>query len=268
MRGEGRRLGFLTRIWAIAWKDILAELRAREMVLSMFLFGFLVILIFNFGIEPGLREMNLVRPGVFWSAFIFAGMLGLNRSFAGEKENDCLPGLLLCPVDSAEMCCWPYSCSRSWFPSFWLQQNLPASCWMAVVWGAQGFGWVFCWSMMWCSSQSRSLRSSMWWKSKRKDCQGGLIHECWVERNADAAFKPGARQGTSAMAGYPGYRHGDFGSSGSLWSLAVGASGSADGGRPADILFSHAKRMVGSGSCLHRSVYLWDSISMEEGAAV
>src|SRR5660398_152050 len=223
MRGEGRRLGFLTRIWAIAWKDILAELRAREMVLSMFLFGFLVILIFNFGIEPGLREMNLVRPGVFWSAFIFAGMLGLNRSFAGEKENDCLQGLLLCPVDRAEiyvgkflancvftivmgfsfssfsppstmlmfsrwgflwqsssclrrwdsvpwgrclppsrwglrpeMCCWPYSCSRSWFPSFWLQQNLPASCWMAVVWGAQGFGWVFCWSMMWCSSQSRS----------------------------------------------------------------------------------------------------------------
>src|SRR5660398_278459 len=103
MRGEGRRLGFLTRIWAIAWKDILAELRAREMVLSMFLFGFLVILIFNFGIEPGLREMNLVRPGVFWSAFIFAGMLGLNRSFAGEKENDCLQGLLLCPVDRAEI---------------------------------------------------------------------------------------------------------------------------------------------------------------------
>lgn len=96
-------MGFLTRIWAIAWKDILAELRAREMVLSMFLFGFLVILIFNFGIEPGLREMNLVRPGVFWSAFIFAGMLGLNRSFAGEKENDCLQGLLLCPVDRAEI---------------------------------------------------------------------------------------------------------------------------------------------------------------------
>lgn len=96
-------MDFLTRVWAIAWKDILAELRAREMILSMFLFGFLVILIFNFGIEPGLREMNLVRPGVLWSAFVFAGMLGLNRSFAGEKENDCLQGLLLCPVDRAEI---------------------------------------------------------------------------------------------------------------------------------------------------------------------
>jgi len=94
-------MGFLTRSWAIAQKDIVAELRARETVLSMLLFGFLVILIFNFGIEPGLREENLVKPGVLWAAFTFAGILGLNRSFASEKENDCLQGLLLCPVDRA-----------------------------------------------------------------------------------------------------------------------------------------------------------------------
>jgi heme exporter protein B len=94
-------LGFLNRAWAIAWKDIVGELRTREMVFSMLLFGFLVILIFNFGIEPGLREENLVKPGVLWAAFTFAGILGLNRSFAAEKENDCLQGLLLCPVDRA-----------------------------------------------------------------------------------------------------------------------------------------------------------------------
>lgn len=91
----------MNRVWAIAHKDIIAELRSRETVLSMFLFGFLVILIFNFGIEPGLRDENLVRPGVLWAAFVFAGILGLNRSFAAEKENDCIQGLLLCPVDRA-----------------------------------------------------------------------------------------------------------------------------------------------------------------------
>ncbi len=94
-------MGFLSRSWAIAQKDIVAELRTRETVISMLLFGFLVILIFNFGIEPGLREENLVKPGVLWAAFTFAGILGLNRSFAQEKENDCLQGLLLCPVDRA-----------------------------------------------------------------------------------------------------------------------------------------------------------------------
>jgi heme exporter protein B len=92
-------VGFLSRAWTIAQKDIVSELRTRETVISMLLFGFLVILIFNFGIEPGLREENLVKPGVLWAAFTFAGILGLNRSFASEKENDCLQGLLLCPVD-------------------------------------------------------------------------------------------------------------------------------------------------------------------------
>lgn len=94
-------MGFLSRAWTIAQKDIVSELRSRETVFSMLLFGFLVILIFNFGIEPGLREENLVKPGVLWAAFTFAGILGLNRSFASEKENDCLQGLLLCPVDRA-----------------------------------------------------------------------------------------------------------------------------------------------------------------------
>jgi heme exporter protein B len=94
-------MGFLKQVWAIAWKDIVSELRTREMLFSMFLFGFLVVLIFNFGIEPGIRDENLVKPGVLWAAFTFAGILGLNRSFSSEKENDCLQGLLLCPVDRA-----------------------------------------------------------------------------------------------------------------------------------------------------------------------
>jgi heme exporter protein B len=94
-------LGFLKQAWTLAWKDIVTELRTREMLLSMFLFGFLVVLIFNFGIEPGIRDENLVKPGVLWAAFTFAAILGLNRSFASEKENDCLQGLLLCPVDRA-----------------------------------------------------------------------------------------------------------------------------------------------------------------------
>ena len=32
-------------------------------------------------------------------AILFAGTLGLNRSFTLEKENDCLQGLMLAPVD-------------------------------------------------------------------------------------------------------------------------------------------------------------------------
>ena len=36
---------------------------------------------------------------MLWVTFIFAMLLGLNRSFAQEKDEHCLDGLLLCPVD-------------------------------------------------------------------------------------------------------------------------------------------------------------------------
>ena len=34
---------------------------------------------------------------MIWVAFAFAGVVGLNRSFVGERQQDCLMGLLLAP---------------------------------------------------------------------------------------------------------------------------------------------------------------------------
>jgi heme exporter protein B len=44
-----------------------------------------------------------VAPGVLWVAITFAGMLGLARSFVLERDQDCLDGLLLCPVDRSTL---------------------------------------------------------------------------------------------------------------------------------------------------------------------
>ena len=90
---------FLSKVLAIVWKDIVAELRTREMFSSMFVFALLVILIFNFAFELRVEDINQVAPGVLWVAFTFAGMLGLNRSFILEKDRGCMEGLLLSPVD-------------------------------------------------------------------------------------------------------------------------------------------------------------------------
>ncbi len=91
-------MGFWRKVGAIAWKDILAEWRTREMFNSMFVFAALVILIFNFAFElRGARAW--LAPGVLWAAFAFAGTLGLNRSFALEREGGGLEGLLLSPTD-------------------------------------------------------------------------------------------------------------------------------------------------------------------------
>ena len=43
--------------------------------------------------------MQTAAPGIFWIAVTFSGLMGLTRSFTMERENDCMTGLLLSPVD-------------------------------------------------------------------------------------------------------------------------------------------------------------------------
>lgn len=88
-----------SKVLAIVWKDVLAELRTREMFSSMLVFALLVIVIFNFSFELRVENVALVAPGVLWVTFAFASTLELNRSMAMEMENDCLDGLFLAPMD-------------------------------------------------------------------------------------------------------------------------------------------------------------------------
>ncbi|MEK6590595.1 MAG: heme exporter protein CcmB [Nitrospinota bacterium] len=92
-------MNYFKKIWAIVLKDIRAEMRTKEIFSSMFIFSLLVLVIFNFSID--LLKVNPldIAQGVLWIAFTFSGILGLNRSFLFEKENDCLQGLMLTPVD-------------------------------------------------------------------------------------------------------------------------------------------------------------------------
>jgi heme exporter protein B len=90
---------YLRSIGAIVWKDLIAELRSRELLGAMMVFALLVILIFNFALELDIRTRESVTSGVLWVTFAFAGTLGLNRSMAVEKDRGCLDGLLLVPVD-------------------------------------------------------------------------------------------------------------------------------------------------------------------------
>jgi heme exporter protein B len=34
-----------------------------------------------------------------WATFVFTGLLGVQRSFLLEREQDCLAGLLMAPID-------------------------------------------------------------------------------------------------------------------------------------------------------------------------
>jgi heme exporter protein B len=86
-------------IWSILMKDLRVEWRNRETLASMCVFGLLIVFLFNFGFETANEEALRLLPGVLWVAIAFAGVLGFNRSFASERENACLEGMTLAPVD-------------------------------------------------------------------------------------------------------------------------------------------------------------------------
>ena len=94
-------MSYLRKVWAIVWKDIVAELRTKEMFSAMFVFAILVIVVFNFAFDLRVsgERVRQVAPGALWVAFAFSGVLGLNRAFVLEKDRGCLDGLLLAPVD-------------------------------------------------------------------------------------------------------------------------------------------------------------------------
>ena len=90
----------LRQFRAMVRKDIVSELRSRETVVSMFLFVVLAMVVFHYAFTvPGGGDLSFYTGGMLWVVFVFGALLGLNRSFAHEKDEGCLDGLLLCPVD-------------------------------------------------------------------------------------------------------------------------------------------------------------------------
>lgn len=90
----------------IAWKDLKSEFRTKQMLNSMIVFTLLVMIVFSFAFNEVLGDYELITllaPGILWISFIFTGMLGLGRSFAGEREEGCLEGLRLCPVERTSL---------------------------------------------------------------------------------------------------------------------------------------------------------------------
>ena len=86
---------------AILRKDIVMELRTKEMLTSMTLYTLLTLVIYQIALsQTGTGfDIRMIAGGLVWLAFVFTSMLGLNRSLVHEKDQGCLEALLLSPVD-------------------------------------------------------------------------------------------------------------------------------------------------------------------------
>src|SRR5213083_3471427 len=88
---------YLADVGALARKDLLLELRARDTLPAMLLFVLSTLVVFHFAL-PG-NSSELAATGLLWIAIVFTALLGLARAFAAEREQGLLDGLVLAPCD-------------------------------------------------------------------------------------------------------------------------------------------------------------------------
>ena len=86
---------------AILQTDLRIEWRTRESLASVVVLGVLLLVVFTIAYDPEPAAAPGLAPSVLWATFVFTGLLGIQRSFLLEREQDCLAGLLVSPVDPA-----------------------------------------------------------------------------------------------------------------------------------------------------------------------
>ena len=82
-------------------KDLRQEFRTREMLTSMGIYALLVIIVYGAALALTANGLDIMRMGggLLWVLIVFTSLLGLGRSFAHEKEQGCMEGIMLVPLD-------------------------------------------------------------------------------------------------------------------------------------------------------------------------
>lgn len=96
--GDGPRDGAVRAILTLVWKDLVIEVRTRELVTSMSLVAFLAVVIMSLALGPSPSAVADAAPAILWVTVAFAATLGLARSHALEQERGAFHGLLLTPI--------------------------------------------------------------------------------------------------------------------------------------------------------------------------
>lgn len=82
-------------------KDLHHEMRTFDMISSMGLYSVVVLMVLGvvFSQVGTSFDISNIAAGLVWIMIVFASLMGLGRAFAFEKEQGCIDGLLLAPMD-------------------------------------------------------------------------------------------------------------------------------------------------------------------------
>jgi heme exporter protein CcmB len=90
---------FLRTVWLVTRKDLLIEIRSREIVYTTVFFAVSCVLVFAFGFVHDGRPVEDAAAGILWIAIAFSGTLALGRAFERERHSETLRALMMAPVD-------------------------------------------------------------------------------------------------------------------------------------------------------------------------
>ena len=72
---------------AVARKDLVSELRTRELIPALIQFAVLALVISNFAFDLSAQSAPQVPSGILWLVLVFAGLVAFGRAFATEQES-------------------------------------------------------------------------------------------------------------------------------------------------------------------------------------
>src|SRR5918999_2511010 len=81
---------FVRTVWFVTRKDLLIELRSREIVYTTLFFAVACVLVFAFGFVHEGRPLEDAAAGILWIAIAFSGTLALGRAFERERQSETL----------------------------------------------------------------------------------------------------------------------------------------------------------------------------------
>lgn len=88
---------------AILRKDLKLEMRTGDSTITLVALSMLILVVLVLAFNPAEGRTADLAAGALWVALIFAGMLGASRALIAERDNSCILGLLLSPIDCAQI---------------------------------------------------------------------------------------------------------------------------------------------------------------------
>lgn len=94
-------MSYFKVIAAIVKKDILMEVRTKQVINAALVFAVLFVVVFSFTMEIGSNMEQKLSGGIFWVSVAFAGILSFNKTIGSETDNGSFEALMLAPVDKS-----------------------------------------------------------------------------------------------------------------------------------------------------------------------